>query len=157
MKEEKKKSIKDIIKSKLKKISNIALIVDGVSLAKDNMINRLIEIKKVVEEIGKIRTAKFIVKNLPLEDDLKKVQKLGFEVVIRASETDVYFMLEAMDTIYNQKIEGVAISTGNEEFLQVLNKGKEKGKKMIAINPQGSKLDVEMLKNLADITVDLNK
>ncbi len=157
MKESKKKGIKEIITSKLKKISNIALIVDGLSLEKENILNQLNNIKKAVEEVGKIRTAKLIVKNLPVEDETKKIQKLGFEVVIRASETDVYFILEAMDIIYNPKIEAVAISTGNEEFLQLLNKGREKGKKIIAINPEGSRVDVEMLKNISDITIDFSK
>lgn len=156
MREEKKKGIKEIIKSKLKKISNIALIVDGSRLKKENVLNQLTDIKKAVEEIGKIRSSKLIIKNLPDEDEAKKIQKLGFEIVIRASETDVYFVLEAMDTLYNPKIEAVAISTDNEEFLQILNKGRERGKKTIAVNPPGSTIDTEMLKNLSDITIDLN-
>jgi len=156
MKEEKKKGIKDIIKSKLKKISNIALIVDGSSVEKGDLITQLKNIKKAVEDVGKLRTSKIVVKTLPAEEEVKRIQKLGFEIIIRASETDVYFILEAMELIYNPKIEAVAISTRNEEFLQILNKGREKGKKTISINPAGSTIDTEMLKNISDITIDLN-
>ncbi|MEM2109657.1 MAG: NYN domain-containing protein [Candidatus Odinarchaeota archaeon] len=156
MKEEKKKGIKDIIKSKLKKISNIALIVDGSSIEKEDLITQLKNIKKAIEDVGKLRTSKIVVKTLPSEEEVKKIQKLGFEIIIRASETDVYFVLEAMELLYNPKIEAVAISTRNEEFLQILNKGREKGKKTISINPSGSTIDTEMLKNLSDITIDLN-
>ncbi|WEU40634.1 MAG: NYN domain-containing protein [Candidatus Odinarchaeum yellowstonii] len=156
MKEEKKKGIKDIIKSKLKKISDIALIVDGSSIEKEELITQLTNIKKAIEEVGKLRTSKIIVKTLPAEEDVKRIQKLGFEVIIKASETDVYFVLEAMELVYNPKIEAIAIATGNEEFLHILNKAREKGKKTISINLKGSRIDMEMLKNISDITINLN-
>lgn len=153
-----KRGIKELIRGmKIKKSSHIALIIDGSKINLNEMEPQLSKIKMTLEEVGKIQSAKIIFKNLPSDELSKIIQNLGFDISIYVSETDVYFVLEAMELIYNPKVEAVAIATKNEEFLPLLTKGKEKGKKIIAINLLDSKLDAETLTNLCDIIIDLNK
>ena len=153
----KNKSLKDILKGlKIKKSTPIAVIVDGINMNLNEIEIQLSKIKLELEKIGKIQYSKVILPGLGSDDLAKVIHNLGFEPLIYLSESDVYFVLEAMDLIFNSKMEVIAIATKNEDFLPLLTKAKEKGKKNIAINLIDSKMDKETLENICDIVIDLN-
>ncbi|MHA1754468.1 MAG: NYN domain-containing protein [Candidatus Odinarchaeia archaeon] len=154
----KKTDLKNLIKKlKIKKSSTIGILFDGINVTPSEIELQLLKIKEYLDEIGKIQYAKVILQGVSSEGIVRIIQNLGFEPLIYVSESDVYFVLEAMELIFNPKIEVVAIASKNEDFLPLLIKAKGKGKKNIAFNLIDSKIDVETLKNNCDIVIDLNQ
>jgi uncharacterized protein (TIGR00288 family) len=143
-------------KLKIKKSSTIGVIVDGINMRPAEIENQLSLIRDSLAKIAKIQYSKVILSGVRSEDLTKVIQNLGFEPLIYLSESDIYFVLESMDLIFNPKIEIIAIASKNEEYLPLLIKAKEKGKKNIAINLINSNIDKETLDNVCDIVIDLN-
>ncbi|MHA1409995.1 MAG: NYN domain-containing protein [Candidatus Odinarchaeia archaeon] len=154
----KKRSLKDLLKKlKIKRSSPIGVIVNAIDVNTNEIEIQLSRIKNALEDIGKIQYAKIILSGLGSEDLAKVIQNLGFELLIYMSESDVYFFLETMEVIFNPKLEIIAIASKNEDFIPLLIKAKEKGKKNVAINLLDSKIDTSTLENICDIVIDLNK
>ena len=76
------------------------------------------------------------------------VANLGFEPIVTIVDADIPMTVAAVDIIYNDSIDAIALMTRDAGFQHVLNKAKEHGKEtyVIAVNNSFS----AALKNTAD-------
>lgn len=68
----------------------------------------------------------------------KETSHEGFLPVIVHGDLDVHFAMEAMELIYNDKIQSLAIATENENYLPLFSRARELGKEIILVQTKES-------------------
>jgi uncharacterized protein (TIGR00288 family) len=107
----------------------------------------------VEEKIGLIKVAKVVLQQEQAQDCAKEIAHNGFLPVIVHDDLDVHFALEAMELVYNEKIQILVIVTENENLLPLLVKAQELGKEINLI--QIGKASSSGLQNAADYVLFL--
>ncbi|MCX8172201.1 MAG: NYN domain-containing protein, partial [Archaeoglobaceae archaeon] len=78
----------------------------------------------------------------------------GFEPIVTSGDVDVRMAVEAMELIYNDSIDVIALVTRDADFKAVLMKAMEAGKETIIVGAEPGFSTA--LKNSADIAIILN-
>jgi uncharacterized protein (TIGR00288 family) len=134
-----------------KKKNAVALLVDS-SISSDlpHMLTRL---RPILVEIGNIKVGKVVLFQDQAVDCSKVIAQEGFIPVIVHDDLDIHVALEAMEFIYNEKIETVAIATENEKLLPLFSRARELGKEVILLC---TKEEVNSgLQNSADVVLSI--
>ncbi len=127
---------------------NIALLVDGPNMLRREFDFDLGKIKKRLEPFGRITIGKVFLNQFAPEKLIEAVINQGFEpIVISTDDVDAPMAAEAMDSVYNQHIDIIALMTRDADFQTVLHKAKAHGKDTIVV---GSEPFAAALKNSAD-------
>jgi uncharacterized protein (TIGR00288 family) len=130
---------------------NIALLVDGPNVIRKSLKLDLIKVKKEVLKYGTLRVSKIYLDQYASDKLIEAMVNQGFDTQITAGDVDVTMAVEAMEYALNKNIDVVALMTRDSDYIPVLNKAKEHGKKTMIIAT-----DVAFsaaLKNTADIVV----
>jgi uncharacterized protein (TIGR00288 family) len=83
----------------------------------------------------------------------KEIAQQGFIPIIVHDDLDIQFALEAMELIYNDKIETLALATENEDLLPLFSRAREIGKEVILLH--SSNQVNRGLRKAADITLHM--
>ncbi len=126
-----------------KKEGKVALLVDGPNLLRKEFSIDLRELKRKAEKYGKILIAKVFINQFAPEKLIEAIINEGFECVTVLSEreesdVDVSLAVSAMEIIFKKDIDIIALATRDADFLPVVQKAKEYGKKTILIAPDQS-------------------
>jgi uncharacterized protein (TIGR00288 family) len=109
----------------------MALLVDStISSGLSGILSRL---RPILEEIGDIKIGKVVVLQKQAAEHSKVIGQEGFIPVIVHGDLDIHLALEAMEFIYNEKIETLAIVTENVNLSLLLNRARELGKEVILL------------------------
>jgi len=127
------KSIGKIAKKKKKAGRKIGLIIDGPNILRKEFGVNMEHIAEILNDIGDIRIAKVILNQYASQGLIEAISNQGFEVIVVAGDTDVMMGIVAMEIIYNDNINTVALATRDADFLPIINKAKEYGKETIII------------------------
>lgn len=153
--------------SKLQKIRNylstrkesdsrkIGLLVDGPNMLRKEFNINLFEIRDILSDYGDIKVAKVFLNQYAGEKLVEAIENQGFEPIITSGDVDVRMAVEAMEMIYNDAIDAIALVTRDADFKAVLNKAMEIGKETIIIGAEPG--FSAALKNCADIAIVLNE
>ncbi len=142
--------------------SRIALLIDGPNLLRKEFSIDLNKFRTKTMEHGRIVVARVFLNQFAPVKLVEAVANQGFEPVIGMGGTkedqtdvDVYLSVAAMDAVYNKNIDVIALGTRDADFLPVVQRAKEMGKKVIIMgqNPGFSK----GLQRAADVVVDLRE
>jgi len=114
----------------------------------------LIRIRPLLEEIGDIKVAKIVLLQQEALEHSNDINQEGFIPVIVHSDLDIQFALEAMELIYNEKIEILALATENEKLLPLFSRAREIGKEVILLH--SSNHVNRGIQNAADIVLQMN-
>ncbi len=119
----------------------IGLVVDGPNILRSEFNIHLEDIYEELRKEGTLKISKVILNQYASEGLIEAVTNQGFDPVIVAGDTDIRMAVEAMDIIYNDNIDSLAISTRDADFLPILSEAKAQGKSTIVIgtNPGFSK------------------
>ena len=148
--------IKEILsKRKQESRKRIAVLVDGPNMLRKEFNLNLSEIRDILGEYGDIKVAKVFLNQYATDKLVEAVDNQGFEPVITSGDVDVRMAVEAMDLIYNDLIDVLALVTRDADFKAVLKKAMEMGKETIIIGAEPGFSTA--LKNSADIAVILNE
>lgn len=140
----------------------IALLIDGPNLLRKEFSIDLSKFRSKTMEHGRIVIARVFLNQFAPVKLVEAVTNQGFEPVIGMGGTkedqtdvDVYMSVAAMDAAYNKNIDVIALGTRDADFLPVVQRVKEMGKKVIIMgqNPGFSK----GLQRAADVVIDLRK
>ncbi len=140
----------------------IALLIDGPNLLRKEFSIDLNKIRLKTMEHGRIAVARVFLNQFAPVKLVEAVANQGFEPVIGMGGTkedqtdvDVYLSVAAMDAAYNKNIDVIALGTRDADFLPVVQRVKEMGKKVVVMgqNPGFSK----GLQRAADVVIDLRK
>ncbi len=138
----------------------IALLIDGPNLLRKEFSIDLNKIRLKVMTRGNIVLSRVFLNQFAPVKLVEAVTNQGFEAVIGMGGTkedqtdvDVYMAVAAMDAAYNRNVDIVALGTRDADFLPVVRRVKEMGKRIIIIgqNPGFSK----GLQRAADDVIDL--
>jgi len=135
---------------------NIALFVDGPNMLRKEFSIDLRELKKRVSRYGRIIIAKVFINQFAPEKLIEAIMNEGFEPKIvlasredEGSDVDVSLAVEAMEAILTKEIQIIALATRDADFLPLIQKAKEYGKKVIVFG--GEPGFSASLRNSADI------
>ena len=115
------------------KTPQIALFVDGPNVIRKQLSVDLREVKKKVAEHGNIRFARIYLDQYASDKLIEAMVNQGFEPIITTGDVDVTLAVEATEQIVNPDVDIVAIMSRDTDFIPVLNKVKEHGKKNIVV------------------------
>ncbi len=142
---------------------NVALYVDGPNLFRSEFKVDLEKMRKKVSRYGRIMIAKVFLNQFASEKLIEAVASQGFEPIIEVggekneqkSDVDATMGASIMEGVFNPGVDMVAIATRDSDFMPVVLKVKEHGKKVVVIglNPGFS----IALQNVADFVEDLGK
>ena len=134
-----------------KKENQIALFVDGPNVIRKQLNIDLREVKKRVEGHGNIRLAKIYLDQFASDKLIEAMVNQGFQPVITTGDVDVTMAVEAMEHVVDSGVDTIALMTRDTDFIPVLNKVKEHGKKtmIVGVQPGFS----AALKNTADTLI----
>ncbi|MCD6367600.1 MAG: TIGR00288 family NYN domain-containing protein [Candidatus Aenigmarchaeota archaeon] len=153
--------VKERVSKKSKPERNIALYIDGPNLLRKEFKLDLDKLRKKLEKYGRIIIAKVFLNQFASEKLIEAVASQGFEPVIemggekneQKSDVDASMGATIMEGVFNPNVDVVAIATRDADFMPVVLKVKEYGKKVIVIgtNPGFS----VALRNAADYVEEL--
>lgn len=133
----------------------IGVLVDGPNMLRKEFNLNLSEIREILIEYGDIKVAKVFLNQYATDKLVEAVENQGFEPVITSGDVDVRMAVEAMDLIYNDAIDVLALVTRDADFKAVLKKAMELGKETIIMGAEPGFSTA--LKNSADIAIVLNE
>ncbi len=113
------------------------------------------EIREILGEYGDIKVAKVFLNQYAGEKLVEAIENQGFEPIITSGDVDVRMAVEAMEMIYNESLDAIALVTRDADFKAVLKKAMEMGKETIIIGAEPGFSTA--LKNSADIAIILNE
>ena len=133
---------------------NIALFVDGPNIIRKEFSIDLDDIRKSVEEHGRVMIAKIFLNQYAPEKLVEAISNQGFEPVVilageQESDVDVAVAVNVVKAAFNNEVDTVAIASRDADFLPAVQAVKERGKQVIVLgmNPGFSKA----LQRAADI------
>ncbi len=124
-----------------KKEARVALFVDGPNLLRKEFSIDLRELKRRAKKYGRIAIAKVFINQFAPEKLIEAIINEGFECVMvlaekEESDVDVSLAVAAVEAIFTKDVDVIALATRDADFLPVIQKAKEYGKKAIVIAPE---------------------
>jgi len=145
--------IKEIVGKRREK--SIACFVDGPNMLRKELGVDLDKVKKKLQKIGRLKVAKVFLDQYASDKLIEAVTNQGFEAQIVPSDVDVALAVDAMQSVFNEHVDAIAIVSRDSDFKPLLMRAKEKGKETIVV---GTEPDFSAaLKNTADIVIDLKE
>ncbi|MFA6329884.1 MAG: TIGR00288 family NYN domain-containing protein [Candidatus Micrarchaeia archaeon] len=134
-----------------KKPRNIACFVDGPNMLRKELGVDLDKIRKLLAKHGTVKVAKVFLDQYASDKLIEAVTNQGFEVVIIPSDVDVALVTEAMESVFSEHIDTIAIVSRDSDYKPLLSKAKAHGKDTIVV---GAEPDFSTaLKNSADLVL----
>lgn len=133
----------------------IGVLVDGPNMLRKEFNTNLKEIRDILTEYGDIKIAKVFLNQYATEKLVEAIENQGFEPIVTSGDVDVRMAVEAMELIYNDSIDVLALVTRDADFKAVLMKAMEMGKETIIVGAEPGFSTA--LKNSADIAIILNE
>jgi len=144
-----------LLSKKSENKKKVGVLVDGPNMLRKEFSINLSQIREILSEYGNIKVAKVFLNQYASEKLIEAIENQGFEPVITSGDVDVRMAVEAMELIYNDTIDVIALVTRDADFKAVLKKAMEMGKETIIIGAEPG-FSVA-LKNSADIAIVLNE
>lgn len=123
-------------KRPFKEESNVAIFVDGPNMLRKEFMIDLRELRRRAQKYGRIIFAKVFINQFAPEKLIEAIINEGFECgMILAEEedgdVDVALAVSAVETALTKDIDVIAIVSRDADFLPVVQKVKEHGKKAV--------------------------
>ncbi|WP_290898634.1 TIGR00288 family NYN domain-containing protein [Ferroglobus sp.] len=147
--------IKEYLSARKEGRKKIGVLVDGPNMLRKEFNLNLKEIREILDSYGDVKIAKVFINQYAGEKLVEAIENQGFEPVVTSGDVDVKMAVEAMEIIYNDSIDVLALVTRDADFKAVLQKAMEKGKETIIIGAEPG--FSAALKNAADIAICLNE
>ena len=139
---------------------SVALFVDGPNMLRKEFMVDLRELRKRAERHGRVIVARVFLNQFAPEKLIEAIINEGFESVMvlaeheeEGSDVDVTMAVHAMETLLTKDIDVIAVATRDADFLPVILKAKEYGKKVIVLGAEpGFSISI---RNAADFVENL--
>jgi uncharacterized protein (TIGR00288 family) len=122
---------------------NVAIFIDGPNLLRKEFAIDLREVKKRISKYGRVAIAKVFLNQFAPEKLIEAIINEGFEPIItlaeaeeEKSDVDVSLAIAAMETIFTKNVDVIAIATRDADFLPLVQKAKEYGKKVVVLGSE---------------------
>ncbi len=122
---------------------SVALFVDGPNMLRKEFMIDLRELRRRCQKYGRIVIGKVFVNQFAPEKLIEAIINEGYESIMllaeqeeEASDVDVALAVSAIETVLTKDIDIVALATRDADFLPVVQKAKEYGKKVIVFGAE---------------------
>lgn len=139
---------------------NVAVYVDGPNVIRKEFDLDLDLLRERIEELGNIKVGKVFLNQYASEKLIEAIVSQGFEAALglggekdKESDVDVYMAVDAMESVFSEDIDTVVIVTRDTDFLPVIQKAKEHGKKAVVAGMEPGFSTA--LRNAADEVIEL--
>ena len=123
--------------------SNVALFIDGPNMLRKEFMIDLRELKKSILKYGRVVIAKVFVNQFAPEKLIEAIINEGFESIMILAEVeaekndiDVAMAVAAVEAAIIKDIEFIALATRDADYLPVIHRAKEHGKKVIIVGAE---------------------
>lgn len=127
------------LKKKIEK-PTVALFVDGPNMLRKEFMVDLRELRKRAEKYGRVIIARVFLNQFAPEKLIEAVINEGFETIMvlaqkeeESSDVDVTLAVSVMEAILTKNVSVIAIASRDADFLPIVQKAKEYGKKVIVL------------------------
>jgi uncharacterized protein (TIGR00288 family) len=138
--------------------TNVAAFVDGPNIIRSEFDVDLDDLRRAIESLGDLKSAQVFLNQYASDKLIEAIVSQGFEPELglagqkdQDDDVDVYMATTAMEAVFNDSIDIIALVTRDTDFLPVIQKAKKHGKET-AIVGVGSGFSTA-LKNAADRTL----
>jgi len=127
------------IKIRLGDRPRVAFFVDGPNMIRKEFNLDLRDLKRKIEKYGRITVGKVFLNQFASEKLIEAVANEGFESIIalgdpeQKTDVDVTMAVHAMEALYNQEVDIIALITRDADFLALIQKIKQKGKVVLLV------------------------
>lgn len=128
------------MKKKIYEKEKIAIFVDGPNMLRKEFMVDLRDLKKRVKKYGRIVIAKVFLNQFAPEKLIEAIINEGFESVMvlaeeeaEKSDVDVSLAVSEVEVALTKDVDIIALATRDADFLPVVQKAKEYGKKVIVL------------------------
>jgi uncharacterized protein (TIGR00288 family) len=125
-----------VARKKRKKDRKIGLLIDGPNILRKEFGINLDDLKAILEDMGDVRIGKVLLNQYASQGLIEAIANQGFDSIVVAGDTDVRMGIEAMELIYNETVDTIALASRDADFLPILVKSKEYGKDTIVIGAE---------------------
>jgi len=125
-----------VARKKRSKEKKIGLLIDGPNILRKEFGINLDDLKAILEDMGDIRIGKVLLNQYASQGLIEAIANQGFDSIVVAGDTDVRMGIEAMEMIYNETVDTIALASRDADFLPILVKSKEYGKDTIVIGAE---------------------
>lgn len=122
---------------------SVALFVDGPNMLRKEFMIDLRELRKRVQRYGRLIIAKVFLNQFAPEKLVEAIINEGFETVMilaereeDANDVDVAMAVAAIEAALTKDVEIIALATRDADFLPVMQKVKEYGKRVIVLGAE---------------------
>ena len=120
----------------LKEEKKMALFIDGPNMLRKEFMIDLRELKRIAKKYGRIVIGKVFLNQFAPEKLIEAIINEGFEAVMvlgenEESDVDVAMAVAAMEAILTKDVDVIGIATRDADFIPVIQKAKEYGKKVV--------------------------
>lgn len=139
----------------------VGLFVDGPNMIRKEFGLDLRDLKLRSEKYGRIVIGKIFLNQFAPEKLIEAVHNEGFETIIalgdpeQKTDVDVAVTVHVMEAIYDNSIDVIALASRDADFLSLIQKAKERGKKTVLIASTSGL--ATSLKNAADFVEIVGK
>lgn len=130
-------------RSRLENTQKVALLVDGPNMLRKEFMIDLRELRRRARKYGRIIIAKVFINQFAPEKLVEAIINEGFECVMslaeateEANDVDVSLAVAAMEIVFKRDVDVFAIATRDADFLPVIQKAKEYGKKVVVFGAE---------------------
>jgi uncharacterized protein (TIGR00288 family) len=122
---------------------DVALFVDGPNMLRKEFMVDLRELRKRAEKYGRLVVARVFLNQFAPEKLIEAIINEGFESVMvlaeqeeGSSDVDVALAVSAMEILLTKDVDVIAVATRDADFLPVIMKAREYGKKVIVLGAE---------------------
>lgn len=137
---------------------NVAVYVDGPNMIRSEFDLDLDDLREAAEGLGNLKIAKMFLNQFASDKLIEAIIAQGFEAELglagqkdRESDVDVYMAVSAMEAVFDDDIDVVVLVTRDTDFLPVIQKTKEHGKRSVIVAVESGFSTA--LENAADQTI----
>ncbi|MDO8056615.1 MAG: NYN domain-containing protein, partial [Candidatus Hermodarchaeota archaeon] len=140
--------------TRLRRSGRVALLIDGPNVLRREFEVRLDDLKRVVEELGRIGVAKVYLDNRASNKLLEAISNSGFTPVVTTSDVHIRMAVDAQDLVLGDATKLLAIFSRHARTAPILRRAREHGLETLAIGFEpGFSVAVQ---NAADHVLRLN-
>jgi uncharacterized protein (TIGR00288 family) len=141
-------------KDKGKERKGIALLVDGPNMLRKEFQIDLEVVREILKRYGDIKVGKVFLNQYASDKLVEAIENQGFEPIVGSGDVDVRLAVDAMELVFNEHIDTIAIVTRDADFKPVLSKASAYGKETIVFGAEPG-LSIA-LRNVADYVIVYN-
>lgn len=138
-------------KKESKDRKGIALLVDGPNMLRKEFQIDLEVVRDILKRYGDIKVGKVFLNQYASDKLVEAIENQGFEPIVGSGDVDVRLAVDAMELVFNQHIDTIAIVTRDADFKPVLSKASMYGKETIVFGAEPG-LSIA-LRNVADYVI----